>query len=321
MDINQALEMTRNTIRFKHYSLKTEKSYLGWLKRYGLYCQRHPAGSSEDKIKGFLGELVAVGNVAAATQRQALNALVFFYGTVLKVDLGDFADFARAKKPRRLPGVLSVSEVSLLLSHLSGIHWLLASLLYGCGLRLTECLRLRVKDIEIQRGVIMVREGKGKKDRAVMMPLALTPCLDHQLAEVERLHRQELASGIADVELPYALARKYPTAAQELSWQWLFPARNRSRCPRTGRLRRHHLHDSAIQKAIKAAARSAKITKQVGPHTLRHCFATHLLEAGETIRTVQELLGHKDISTTMIYTHVAGQHLAVSPLDRLAVNS
>lgn len=320
MDMNQALEMTKNTIRFRHYSMKTEKSYLGWLKRYCLYCRRHPASGSEEKIKGFLGELVNERNISASTQRQALNAIVFFYAQVIKQDLGDFADFARAKKPRRLPVVLSTSEVSALLDHLSGQSWLMASLLYGCGLRLSECLRLRVKDIDLGRGTITVRAGKGDKDRTVMSPASLTVALQGQLAEVERIHRQEKAAGLSDVELPHALARKYPTAATELAWQWLFPARNRSTCPRTGAYRRHHIHDSAVQKSVKAAVRAARISKQAGPHTLRHSFATHLLEAGETIRTVQELLGHNDVTTTMIYTHVAKQHLAVSPLDRLAVN-
>lgn len=320
MDMHKALEMTRNTIRFRHYSLKTEQSYLGWLKRFCLFVRLHPDGASEDKIKAFLGELVTVGDVAAATQRQALNAIVFFYTQVLKQDLGDFADFARAKRPRRLPVVLSQAEVAALLGHLSGQNWLMGSLLYGAGLRLSECLRLRVKDIDLARMIITIRAGKGDKDRAVMLPATLIEPLRQQLADVARLHNQELAAGISDVELPNGLARKYPNAAKELAWQWVFPARNRSTCPRTGAIRRHHIHDSALQKAIKSAARSAKIAKQVGPHTLRHSFATHLLEAGETIRTVQELLGHAHVTTTMIYTHVAQQHLATSPLDRLAVN-
>jgi integron integrase len=320
MDIQQALEMTRNTIRFKHYSLKTEKSYLGWVKRYCLYCRSHAEGTSEDKIKGFLGGMVTERNISASTQCQALNAIVFFYAQVLKQEMGDFPDFSRAKKPRRLPVVLSVTEVKNLLGHLSGQNWLMVSLLYGAGLRLSECLRLRVKDVDLGRGIITVRAGKGDKDRTVMLPASLADALRGQLDEVERIHRQEKARGISDVELPNALAKKYPTAASDLAWQWMFPARKRSVCPRTGAVRRHHIHDSAVQKAVKAAARMAKIAKQVGPHTLRHSFATHLLEAGETIRTVQELLGHKDVTTTMIYTHVAQQHLAVSPLDRLAVN-
>jgi integron integrase len=321
MDTYKALEMTKNTIRFRHYSLKTEKSYLGWIKRFCLFVRRHPDGESEQKIKGFLSELVMDGDVAAATQRQALNAIVFFYTQVLKKDLGDFADFARAKRPRRLPVVLSQAEVVALLGHLSGQNWLMGSLLYGAGLRLSECLRLRVKDVDLARGIITVRAGKGDKDRRVMLPASVRQAMTVQLDDVARLHNQELSAGISDVELPNGLARKYPNASKELAWQWVFPARNRSICPRTGAVRRHHIHDSALQKAIKAASRSAKIAKQVGPHTLRHSFATHLLEAGETIRTVQELLGHAHVTTTMIYTHVAQQHLAVSPLDRLAANS
>lgn len=320
MDMHKALEMTKNTIRFRHYSLKTEKSYLGWVKRFCLFIRLHPEGESEEKIKAFLGNLVIEGDVSAATQRQALNAIVFLYTQVLKKDLGDFADFARAKRPRRLPVVLSQTEVAALLGRLSGQNWLMGSLLYGAGLRLSECLRLRVKDVDIARGIITVRAGKGDKDRTVMLPGSVVQAMTVQLADVARSHEREVAAGISDVELPHGLARKYPNASRELAWQWVFPARQRSTCPRTGAVRRHHIHDSALQKAIKAASRSAKIAKQVGPHTLRHSFATHLLEAGETIRTVQELLGHAHLSTTMIYTHVAQQHLAVSPLDRLAVN-
>lgn len=273
MDMHEALEMLRNTVRFKRYSLKTERSYLGWVKRYCLYCQQQAAGSSEEKIKGFLTDLATGRNVSAATQRQALNAIVFFYKHCLQVDLGEFADFARAKRGRKLPVVLSRMEVGAILDHLSGQIRLIVSLLYGCGLRLTECLRL---------------------------------------------HNQELAAGVSDVELPFAIARKYPHACRELAWQWVFPARKRSVCPRTNAVRRHHIHDSAVQKEVKKAAMLARIAKQVGPHTMRHSFATHLLEDGHDIRTVQELLGHKDVTTTMIYTHVMGKCTSVrSPLDRL----
>jgi integron integrase len=321
MKIHKALEMMRNTIRFRHYSPKTEDSYLGWLKRFCLYVRRHPEGDSEEKIKGFLAELVTKNNVAAATQRLALNAVAFFYSQVLKQDLGDFSDFARAKRPRRLPVVLSLQEVAALLAQMSGRNWLMASLLYGSGLRLSECLRLRVKNVDLAGGTLIVRAGKGDKDRRVMLPSAAIPALTAQLDEVKRAYQRELDAGICDVELPYGLARKYPNASKELAWQWVFPAPVRSTCPRTGAVRRHHIHDSIVQKAVKAAARAAGIAKPVGPHTLRHSFATHLLEAGETIRTVQELLGHAHVSTTMIYTHVAMQHLAVSPLDRLVANS
>ena len=316
MNMQDALTAVRNTVRFKRYSLKTERSYLGWCARYFAFCQRHPAGTSEEKIKGFLTELADRRNVAAATQRQALNAIIFFYKQCLGQDLGEFADFARAKRGRKLPVVMSRREVFALLDHLTGQMRLMVSLLYGCGLRLSECLRLRVKDIDFDRGAVCVRHGKGGKDRFVMLPGSLADGLRAQIDEVRRLHNQELAAGIADVELPFAIARKYPNAHKELAWQWVFPARKRSACPRTGSLRRHHLHDSAVQKEVKRAARLAGISKQVGPHTLRHSFATHLLEDGQDIRTVQELLGHKDVTTTMIYTHVLGKCTTVrSPLD------
>ncbi|MCK5016578.1 MAG: integron integrase, partial [Candidatus Peribacteraceae bacterium] len=276
MDIQQTLEMVRNTIKFRHYSLKTERSYVGWVKRYCFYCTQYPDGSSEDKIKGFLSFLVSERNVAAATQRQALNAIVFLYKQCLKQDLGKFPDFVRARRGRKLPVVLSKNEVFSILDHMTGQNWLMSSILYGCGLRLTECLRLRVKDIDFDRQTITVRQGKNKKDRAVMLPASVTVPLKTHLAEVKRLYNQELATGISDVELPYALARKYPGAAKELAWQWVFPARKRSTCPRTGAVRRHHIHDSALQKAIKKAVKNAEVNKHAGPHTMRHSFATHL---------------------------------------------
>ncbi len=319
MNVRDALDMMRNTVRFKRYSLKTEKSYLGWLKRYCLYCQANPAGGSEEKIKWFLADLANRRNVSAATQRQALNAIVFFYKHCIRAELGDFADFARAKRGRKLPVVLSRQEAFAMLDHLSGQMRLIVSLLYGCGLRLNECLRLRVKDVDFDRRTVIVRHGKGGKDRFVMLPAAVAVDLRAQIDEVGRLHRREAAAGISDVEMPFAVARKYPNACRELAWQWVFPAKKRSVCPRTGAVRRHHIHDSAVQKEVKRAARLAGVAKQVGPHTLRHSFATHLLEDGHDIRTVQELLGHKDVTTTMIYTHVMGVCTSVrSPLDRLA---
>ena len=319
MDMDQAIEMLRNTIRFRHYSLKTEKTYVGWCKRFFLFCKHHPVGTSEEKIKAFLSALVTERNVSASTQRQALNAIVFFYKKCLHQELGEFADFAHAKRGRRLPVVLSRDEVEKLLGHITGINWVIASLLYGAGLRLSEALKLRVKDVDFDRSTLMIREGKGKKDRAVMLPLSLVEPLRHQLGEVARLHNVELAKGISDVEMPYALARKYPNACRELGWQWVFPARKRSKCPRTGAVRRHHLHETSIQRAVKRAGRAAGLVKQAGCHTLRHSFATHLLESGYDLRTIQELLGHKHLSTTQIYTHVLQQGIAVkSPLDQLA---
>lgn len=319
MKVDELLEAMRNTIRFKHYSMKTEKSYLGWCKRFFIFCQNHPVGSSEDKIKAYLSWLANERNVSESTQRQALNAIVFFYKHCAGQDLGDFPYFVRAKRGRKLPVVLSRDEVSALLGRLSGGNWLIGSLLYGCGLRLGEALKLRVKDVDFDRTTIMVRHGKNKKDRGVMLPLSLVEPLRNQLAEVKRLHDVELSQGISDVEMPYALARKYPNAAQELGWQWVFPAKKRSTCPRSGAVRRHHVHETSIQRAVKRAGRSAKLAKQAGCHTLRHSFATHLLESGYDLRTIQELLWHRHLSTTQIYTHVLQQGIAVrSPLDQLA---
>lgn len=316
-----AIEMMRNTIRFRHFSLATERSYIGWLKRYIPYCENHSASSSAEKISGFLTHLAVDRQVAPATQKQACNAIIFFYKDVIKQDVGDFSQFTRSKRSRNVPVVLSKREVFALLDHVSGVHCLISSILYGAGLRLKEALRLRVKDIDFDRGHINVRQGKGKKDRVVMLPGAVKLGLRQQLDFVRREHNRELAMGVSDVELPYALARKYPGAASDLAWQWVFPARKNSVCPRTGAIRRHHIHSTAIQKGVKKAARLAEIVKKVGPHTLRHSFATHLLEDGSDIRTVQELLGHKHLTTTQIYTHVVmnGTAGTTSPLD-VAVN-
>ncbi len=319
MNKAEALKLLQNTIRFKRYSLKTERTYLGWCRRYFVYCEKNPVGTSEQKIQGWLTSLVNERNVAAATQRQALNAISFFYKNCLKQDMESFNNFARAKKGKKLPVVLSKDEVSLLLQHMTGQNKLIASLLYGAGLRLNEALKLRVKDVDFTRSTLTIRDGKGGKDRVVMLPSILAAELRHQVSEVAAIHRQELSRGISDVSLPYALANKYPNACRELAWQWVFPARKRSACPRTGAIRRHHIHDSAIQKAVKRAVRSSGIVKQASSHTLRHSFATHLLENGSDIRTVQELLGHSHVSTTQIYTHVMQQGISVrSPLDMLA---
>ncbi len=322
MKLQEIIDKSRNTLRFKQYTYKTEKTYLGWINRYCQWCQRQSSASamsSEDKIRHYLTHLANDRHVAASTQNQALNAIVFLYGQVLGKDLNNFADFARAKKPRTLPTVLSIPEASRLIDHLTGIHWLAGSLLYGAGLRLFECLRLRIQDVDFDQHSITVRQGKGKKDRITMLPQTIHIPLQAHFDDLQRSYKRYLAKDQAEVSLPTALARKYPNAAKEWAWQWVFPGRNQSRDPRTNLYRRHHLHESSIQRAIKQAGRLAEIPKKVGPHTLRHSFATHLLTNGYDIRTVQELLGHSNVATTMIYTHVLNQGATVvSPLDQVA---
>ncbi|MDH7487374.1 MAG: integron integrase [Anaerolineae bacterium] len=311
------LDQTRDAIRLKHYSYRTEETYLNWIRRYILFHnKRHPAEMGAPEVEAFLTHLAVKEHVAASTQNQALSALLFLYREVLHKDLGPI-DALRAKKPKRLPTVLTKEETLRLLNHLSGTHQLMAKLIYGSGLRLMECLRLRVKDLEFERRAIIVRDGKGEQDRVTVLPDSLIPLLQEHLQQVKALHQQDLAHGFGSVYLPDALARKYPNADKEWGWQYVFPANSLSRDPRSGVIRRHHVHESSLQKAIREAARLAGISKPVGPHTLRHCFATHLLENGYDIRTVQELLGHKDVKTTMIYTHVLQRGgLAVrSPLD------
>jgi integron integrase len=274
---------------------------------------------AELEVEAFLTHLAVVGQVAASTQNQALAALLFLYKVVLDRPLQARIDASRARRPERLPVVLTREEIRALLSHLSGTHHLMASLLYGSGLRLMECLRLRVKDVDFGQNHILVRDGKGQKDRAVPLPTSLRQPIQAQLEHVRALHARDLAEGFGRVYLPHALAEKYPNANRELAWQWLFPAPRRSVDPRTGITRRHHLAETALQKMVRGAVRRAGITKPASCHTLRHSFATHLLEDGHDIRTVQELLGHRDVSTTMIYTHVLqqGPQGVRSPLDRL----
>jgi len=319
MNLNQTIEAARNVLRFKHMAIKTEKSYTHWIRRFAFWCKDHSAGSHEDKVRGFLTHLARERDVSASTQKQALNAIVFLYKQVLQEDVGDFSGFHPARLPRRLPTVLSRDEVAALLGHLSGMHWMIGALLYGSGLRLAEALSLRVKDIDFGRHIIMVRDGKGAKDRAVMLPSSVAEPLRHHIEDVKRMHAQDLAGGYGSVYLPHALERKYPRAAYEFGWQYIFPASKVGPCPRTGEIRRHHIHDSAVSKALKAARTAARITKHAGAHTLRHSFATHLLESGTDIRTIQELLGHADVSTTQIYTHVAVKGAAgvTSPLETL----
>ena len=311
------LNQVRDAIRVKHYSYRTEQAYVGWIKRYiYFHDERHPSEMGAPEVEAFLTHLVVEGNVAASTQNQALSALLFLYRKVLHQDLGP-VDALRAKRPKRLPTVLTKEETLRLIACLTGTHRLMAKLIYGSGMRLMECLRLRVKDLEFERRAIIVRDGKGAQDRVTVLPDRLILLLQEHLQRVKALHEQDLARGYGAVYLPDALARKYPSAHKEWIWQYVFPANRLSVDPRSGVVRRHHLHESSLQKAVKEAARLAGIVKPVSPHTLRHCFATHLLESHCDIRTVQELLGHKDVKTTMIYTHVLNQGgLAVrSPLD------
>jgi len=315
------MDQVRDRLRLKHYSIRTETAYLGWIKRFILFHgKRHPAELGKPEVEAFLTALAVERNVAASTQGQALSALLFLYGEVLGLDLPWLDEVTRAKKPRRLPTVLSVAEVRALIDAVEDPAFaLIVRLLYGTGMRVLECMRLRVKDIDFGRREIVVREGKGNKDRVTMLPAGLVAPLRAHIALRRRLHEQDLAAGHGTVHLPHALAAKYPNAASAWVWQYVFPAASLSIDPRSGVEQRHHLDEQRVQRAVKRAAARAGITKPVSPHTLRHSFATHLLEAGQDIRTVQELLGHSDVSTTMIYTHVLNRGgLAVtSPLDRL----
>jgi len=305
-------------IRARGYAYSTEETYEQWLCRYIAFCGgRSPEVSGADGVTAFLNELVVSGNVSASTQNQALNALVFLYKRVLMMPLGQLDDFARSKRKKNVPVVMTRSEVRRLLAELDGWQLELASLLYGTGMRVTEGLTLRVKDIDFEYERIHVCQAKGKKDRLVPLPKQLAERLTSRIESVATLHREDLAAGYGEVLLPEALARKYPNAARELKWQFLYPSGRLSVDRRSGKVRRHHLHESSLQRAVKRAAARSGITKRVGCHTFRHCFATHLLETSHDIRTVQELLGHADVSTTMIYTHVLNRPgIAVSsPLD------
>lgn len=312
------LDQVRRALRLKHFSIRTEEAYTRWTKRYVLFHgKRHPAEMGAPEIQAFLSHLATEGQVAASTQNQAFNALLFLYRSVLGVELGAIEDVVRARRPAKLPTVFTPAEVRTVLAHLEGAHWLIGSLLYGSGLRLMEGLRLRVKDLDFGAGQVVVRDGKGQKDRATMLPSRLRGPLEDHLRRVKVVHREELRAGHGTVHLPHALARKYPGAARSWAWQYVFPARQRSTDPRSGETHRHHLSESAVQKAVAGAIRRAGISKAGSCHTFRHSFATHLLEAGYDIRTVQELLGHRDVRTTMVYTHVLnrGGMGVRSPLD------
>ena len=313
------LSEIRRRLRLKHYSLRTEEAYLGWIKRFILaHGKRHPREMGAVEVEQFLSSLAVEGQVAASTQNQALSALLFLYRQVLEVELPWLENVTRAKRPRRLPTVLARDEVRALLSHMDGRGWLLGSLLYGTGMRLMECLRLRVKDLDFARNEITVRDGKGGEDRHTVLPKQLLEPLQREMERAQGLHEMDLREGFGVTWLPHALARKYPSAARELGWQYVFPSLKRSRDPVDGAERRHHVDDGMLSRALKRAGKQAGLHKPLSAHTLRHSFATHLIEDGYDIRTVQELLGHKDVATTQIYTHVLnrGGHGVVSPLDR-----
>jgi integron integrase len=313
------LERMREQIRLRHYSLRTERSYCDWVRRYvRFHGMRHPRELGPEHMTAFLSSLANRRHVSASTQNQALAALLFLYREVLRVELPWLHEIARARRPRRLPVVLTRAEVHAMIGHMDGVHALMAKLMYGTGLRLMECLRLRVKDVELVRREVIVRQGKGAKDRITMFPASLVDEMVQHLARVRGIYDRDRKARIAGVELPDAYAVKNPRAAASWTWHWVFPQGHLSVDPRTGITRRHHAFDQTFQRSLKRAAAKAGIVKPVSSHTLRHSFATHLMEAGYDIRTVQELLGHKDVSTTMIYTHVLnrGGRGVVSPLDR-----
>lgn len=314
------LDQVRARLRVKHYAYSTEKTYCDWIRRFIRWSgMRHPREMGAADVDAYLSHLATDREVSASTQNQALHAILFLYKEVLDIDLPWLNDVTRAKASKRLPCVLSRAEVAALLAHTSGTAGLVVRLLYGTGMRLMEGLRLRVKDVDFAGHNVFIRAGKGDKDRTVMLPQSLVGPLQERLAVRRKMHDVDLARGMADVELPFALERKYPNAGKEFGWQYVFAADGYSTDPRSGAIRRHHIHEKTIQRAVKEAARAAKIEKPAHPHLLRHSFATHLLEGGADIRTVQELLGHSDVSTTMIYTHVVarGGNGTISPLDRL----
>jgi len=314
------LDRVRDAVRTRHYSRRTEDAYVHWIRRFIVYHgRRHPNEMGEAEVSSFISALAARG-VSASTQNQALSAVLFLYEVVVGRRLPWMDQIVRAQRPERLPVVLSRGEVAALLGRLRGTVWLMASLLYGGGLRLLECAELRVKDVDFDRGELTIRDGKGGKDRRTMLPAALRQPLAAHLVQVKTQHAADVAGGLGAVALPDALRLKYPNAPREWGWQWVFPATRFYRDQHTGERRRHHLHESALQRAVKDAARQAGIPRPATCHALRHSFATHLLEAGYDIRTIQELLGHRDVSTTMIYTHVLNRGPGVrSPLDVLHV--
>ena len=312
------LDQVREAIRIRHYSIRTEQAYLDWIRRFILFHgKRHPREMGAPELTAFLSDLAMTRNVAASTQNQALHAILFLYRNVLKIDLPWLDDVQRAKKPQHLPIVFTREEVKALLAQLQGTTWLMAMLTYGGGLRLLECLRLRVKDVDFHYRQLLVRDAKGQKDRVTILPNSLVDPMRTHLARIRHLHEIDLRDGYGRVYLPQALATKYRNADRQWGWQYVFPSSRRSIDPRSGHERRHHAPEDSLQRAVKQAIRKANIVKPGSVHTLRHSFATHLLESGYDIRTVQELLGHADVKTTMIYTHVLnrGGRGVVSPVD------
>ncbi len=315
------LERVRLAIRGRHYSPRTEKAYLGWIRRFILFHgRRHPDVLGVPEVTAYLAHLAMAGHVSASTQNQAFAAILFLYRDVLGRELAGLEETPRAKRPIRLPLVLAREEVQAVLRRLRGDPWLMCALMYGGGLRLLECCRLRVKDVDFLRAEITVHDGKGRKDRVTVLPDRLVPVLRQHLERVERLHRRDLEGTAGYVALPDALGRKYPNASREWPWQWVFPARRIYQDEVTGERRRHHLHESLLQRVFAEAVRASGLSKPATCHTLRHSFATHLLETGYDIRTIQELLGHSDVSTTMIYTHVLnrGGRGVRSPFDLIS---
>lgn len=314
------LDQVRSAMALRHFSKRTEQAYVSWVLRFvRFHGKRHPREMGEAEVTSFLNYLVEQRRVSSSTQNQALAALVFLYREVLRIDLPWLKQLVRAKRPRSLPTVLSQDETAAVLSCMTGVTRLMAALLYGTGMRLSECCGMRAKDIDFEQHKILVRRGKGNRDRFTVLPESLVPLLREHLERVKALHDADLAAGAGWVELPEALGNKYPMAGREWAWQWVFPATRTYFEPKSGQRRRHHIDPGVLQRAVRDAIRESGVPKHGGPHTFRHSFATHLLEAGHDIRTVQELLGHRDVSTTMIYTHVLNEGYAGvrSPLDRL----